>query len=154
VAEEIESVVGPQRRLGRTVHVRVEPGVVHGDSVRIRQVMRNLLSNAFNHGGQTVWVTGATRGTEYLLVVADDGPGVGPETSGRLFKPFAHAGDVAVVSGSVGLGLSVARQLVRQLDGDLSYERNEGWTQFILRLPVGNTAAEGAAEADQLLETR
>ena len=137
VAESVEAVVAPQRRLGRTVHMRVESGIAHADPIRVRQILRNLLSNAFKHGGPTVWVTGAARGDEYLLVVADDGRGVGPEVSGRLFQPFAHTGETAVVSGSVGLGLSVARQLARQMGGDIAYERSEGWTQFILRLPLG-----------------
>ncbi|MBU1494348.1 MAG: HAMP domain-containing histidine kinase [Actinobacteria bacterium] len=141
VPELVEAVVGPQRRLGRTIHIRVEPGEMHGDPVRIRQIARNLVSNAFRHGGPTVWVTGGVRGADYLLVVADDGRGVGPGVTGRLFEPFVHTGETAVVSGSIGLGLSVARQLARQLGGDLTYQRTDGWTQFLLRLPAGSTPA-------------
>ncbi|MCJ7725562.1 MAG: HAMP domain-containing histidine kinase [Acidimicrobiia bacterium] len=152
VSEVAETVVAPQRRLGRTVHLRVEPGAAYADPVRIRQIVRNLLSNAFKHGGSTVWVTGAVRGADYLLVVADDGRGVGPEASRRLFQPYAHTGETAVVSGSVGLGLSVARQLARQMGGELTYERAEGWTQFILQMPLGTLPDSGAPRQEALLQ--
>ena len=133
--------------------MRVEPAVITTDPTRVRQIVRNLVSNAIKHGGPTVWITGALRGRDYLLVVADDGEGIGPEASRDLFEPFAHSGEEAVLSGSVGLGLAVARQLARRLEGDLVYQRTDGWTQFLLHLPAEGEPDPSTAEA-ALLEVR
>ena len=76
VAATVESVVGPLRRLGTTVHVKVQRASISTDSGRGSQIKSNLVSNALKHGGPTVWVTGAAVPGGYLLRVADDGSGV------------------------------------------------------------------------------
>ena len=48
----------------------------------------------------------------------------------HLFQPYSHDGK----SGSTGLGLFVSRDLARAMDGDLRYERRDGWTVFSLEL--------------------
>ncbi|MCB2224926.1 MAG: HAMP domain-containing histidine kinase [Actinobacteria bacterium] len=138
IGAEVQALTASSGRLGRTVNVRMEPATVRADAGRVRQIVRNLLSNADKHGGPTVWVTGAERTGEYVLMVADDGDGVGPERVGGLFEPYTNRGAAAVVSGSIGLGLSVARQLAKAMGGDLEYRRTGDWTQFLLRLPLGS----------------
>lgn len=108
------------------------PKVV-ADPSRIRQILRNLLTNAERYGGPNLRVlTGRTAGSVWLEV-RDDGAGVAPEEEGRIFEPYAtvHSG----VKGSVGLGLSVARQLAELMDGSLTYHRDLGETVFRLELP-------------------
>jgi len=144
----VESVVSPLRKLGATIHVKVQPAVVSTDPGRVRQIISNLVSNAIKHGGPTVWVTGAAVPGGYLLRVADDGRGIGPEMSARLFEPFVHGAESAVVSGSVGLGLSVARTLARRLGGDLEYGREGDWTLFTLALPAAGRFQSVPAAVD------
>lgn len=108
------------------------------DPLRLRQIMRNLLSNAVRYGGQQVWVEIERRAEKWAVVVADDGAGVPPDAAESIFNPYTRASNSVVVPQSVGLGLSVSRQLARLLDGDLTYERANNVTRFVLLLPAAN----------------
>jgi signal transduction histidine kinase len=109
----------------------VEPGViVWGDQLRIRQVVRNLVSNARRYGGPTRELHVESRSEQVRIAVRDDGQGLVPGLAGRLFEPLATGG----ASGSLGLGLSVSRGLARAMGGDLRFDRRSGWTVFELIL--------------------
>lgn len=106
--------------------------LVRGDSGRIAQIVRNLVSNAVHYGGDHVEIAiGRGNGVGWLEV-RDDGPGVDPAIAPRVFSPFASAGQ----PGSTGLGLAVSRELARAMGGDLEYQRRQGWTVFRLDLPA------------------
>lgn len=64
------------------------------------------------------------------ISLRDDGQGLVEGLAGRLFEPLATGG----ASGSLGLGLSVSRQLARAMGGDLGFHRRSGWTVFELML--------------------
>jgi signal transduction histidine kinase len=70
-----------------------------------------------------------------VVTVSDDGPGVDPADADAIFEAYQRADGSSVKRGSVGLGLSVARQLARLMDGDLAYRRSENWTTFTLVIP-------------------
>jgi len=55
--------------------------------------------------------------------------------SSQLFEPFVNSGEQALLSGSVGLGLSVALATAHGMGGELSYERSDNWSKFSLKLP-------------------
>ncbi|MGH8950616.1 MAG: sensor histidine kinase [Acidimicrobiia bacterium] len=113
------------------VSLDVEPGIkIRGDSLRTRQILRNLLRNAERHGGEMRSMRTARRNGMVMVQVRDDGPGVPQEVSVRLFEPFSHGSD----PGSLGLGLAVSRRLARAMGGDVSYRREEGITVFELEL--------------------
>jgi two-component system OmpR family sensor kinase len=133
---EIESVVEPFRRAGLAITLSCLPATVTADRMRFRQVLRNLISNAQKHGGSTIAIGTQVRGNDLVLAVVDDGPGVPKEIEGRLFERFVHDGRRALLTGSVGLGLAIARTLMESMNGTLSYERIEGHTVFSLALPV------------------
>jgi signal transduction histidine kinase len=70
-------------------------------------------------------------------VVSDDGPGVRGIDAEHIFDPYYRTQSGADLKpDSVGLGLSVARQLARMMNGDLIYKRQDGWTRFELTLPT------------------
>lgn len=94
------------------------------DVAALTTALHNLIENAIKYGpdGQTVRVS-ARRSREdgaVVLEVADTGPGVAPEDRARLFEPFYRAPSVRTggIPGS-GLGLSVAREIVRAHGGSL-----------------------------------
>ncbi|MEX2251377.1 MAG: PAS domain-containing sensor histidine kinase [Acidimicrobiia bacterium] len=124
-----------------TIDVGLQPlpdslPTVLADPVRVRQILRNLLANLNRYGGSSRRVIGGTNGTRAWVEVRDDGVGVSPVDSERIFEPYssAHTG----VTGSIGLGLSVARQLAELMGGSLTYRRDQDETVFRLELPLAD----------------
>jgi PAS domain S-box-containing protein len=116
-----------------------EPGhvKVQADPTRLRQVTRNLLTNAVRYGGHRVVVVTGTADDWGVVEVRDDGAGVDADDLERIFQPYERASGVEVARpGSVGLGLYVSRQLARLMGGDLTCHRDGGETVFRLTLPV------------------
>ena len=114
---------------------------VHADPVRLRQVLRNLLENALKYGGDQVLVDGNADGDFFRMVVTDNGPGVPESDKERIFDHFEQLtkGDSRVSQG-VGLGLPIARKLVRAMGGDLWYEaRFPTGSRFAFTLPMGES---------------
>ncbi|MDH3247347.1 MAG: HAMP domain-containing histidine kinase [Acidimicrobiia bacterium] len=105
------------------------------DGVRFRQVLRNLLTNARRYGGENVYVEVGSRGKLVTVTVVDDGEGVPDDRIEAIFEPYERAHAEPTQPGSVGLGLSVARQLTRMMGGDLGYSRIDGTTRFEMSVP-------------------
>lgn len=106
------------------------------DPGRVRQILRNLLTNALKYGGDHVMVRLDTNGDFARAIVIDDGPGVPPESSELIFRSYERAHAKELHPGSVGIGLSISRELARQMGGDLQYRRSHGRTHFELTLPL------------------
>lgn len=122
--------------------VRVEPLVVLGDSVRIHQIVRNLLTNAQRYGGDIITVDVYAEDGEAVLSVQDNGPGVPPDKLDLVFTAFGKAHEDLNRTDSVGLGLAVSRNLARMMGGDVTHTRAESWTCFSLRLPLVDTPTD------------
>ena len=116
-----------------------------GDPGRVRQIIRNLLSNAFSYGGAEISISIQTEGATVSISVEDSGNGVPPAQAEQIFEPYTRLHAASPTSGTLGLGLSVSRTLARHMGGDLVYHRIEGVTMFELQLP----AAERAELADR-----
>jgi two-component system OmpR family sensor kinase len=106
-----------------------EPGactVVAADRARIRQVLDNLLSNAVRHTppGTNVSVEIAAEDDQVRLTVADDGPGMEPETAERVFERFFRSAEVAH-PGS-GLGLAIVAAIVKAHGGTVQVASEPG----------------------------
>lgn len=145
---EIHSVVRELDRLGTPIRVHAQPACVFADGGRLRQLLRNLVSNAIRHGGPDVAVIGATDGNSYLIRVEDDGPGVPAEIEARLFERFVHQGDRPLIVGSVGLGLAITRVLAEGMGGTIEYSRRDSRTVFEIRLALDlSTPATSTPEA-------
>lgn len=106
-----------------------------GDPVRVRQIIRNLLSNAIRYGGDRITVDVVALDGTVLLAVSDNGPGIPRSEQERIFEAYEIAHDPGSQPSSVGLGLAVARRLARLMGGDLIYERTGNISVFELHLP-------------------
>lgn len=119
--------------------IEFQPGhvKVRADPSRLRQITRNLLTNAIRYGGDRVVVVTEAADDRGVVEVRDDGPGIGADDLERIFEPYERASGVeAARPGSVGLGLYVSRQLARLMGGDLLCRREDGETVFELTLPL------------------
>lgn len=128
--------------------IDADPVVVAGDAGRLNQVIVNLLANARIHTpeGTAVTVSVTREGTEAVVRVHDDGPGVDPAVADELFERFSRADrSRARKTGGTGLGLSIARAIVEAHDGTLTVDSVPGDTTFELRLPA---ARPGQPSAD------
>ncbi|NIA25222.1 MAG: hypothetical protein GWP04_06600 [Gammaproteobacteria bacterium] len=125
----------------------VPPDVcVLADPGRLRQIMRNLLSNAVRYGGRHIKVSVEERGAMVGVVVADDGEGIGSEEQECIFDAYYVSSRQHGVPGSIGLGLHVARRLARLMGGDLTCRRENGWTLFDLQLVAVDAPAGSSAD--------
>ncbi|MDD2664773.1 MAG: ATP-binding protein [Dechloromonas sp.] len=134
------------REKGLDFRRRIVPGlpdVLHGDPVRIRQVLTNLIGNAikFTERGE-VELEVAADGDGLRFAVRDTGIGLSAEQIERLFTPFAQ-GDMSITRrfGGTGLGLSISRRLVEMMGGTIGVSSEPGrGSTFWFRLPLAGGA--------------
>ncbi|KAA3641148.1 MAG: ATP-binding protein, partial [Armatimonadetes bacterium] len=107
-----------------------------GDPERVRQIVRNLVSNALRYGGDTIRLEVVRNGATASVLVCDNGPAIPEEDRERIFQPYQRAHNAPGIAGSIGLGLAISRQLAQLMDGDLTYRHDNGESIFDLALPV------------------
>jgi signal transduction histidine kinase/CheY-like chemotaxis protein len=120
---------------------------IWADPHQLQQVFMNLFSNAIHamktarhHGVLTV--TSGQRGSEVVVEIDDDGPGIPPEHLGRIFDPFFTTN---VTGAGTGLGLSLAIGIVESHGGRLYAENlRDGGARFTVHMPVGEHAQAAA----------
>jgi PAS domain S-box-containing protein len=141
-----------------TSDLPAEDIVVIADNDRLLQVLANLLSNAakFTRPGTSVSVFMTIEGAHVRVSVRDQGLGVPEELRPRLFEKFAQAQNVNTRDreGS-GLGLSISRQLMHLMNGDIEYAFDEGvGSTFSLKMPIASTQTVSGAEGAGVHEGR
>ena len=116
----LRDVVGDARREGAAVDLHVEDRLVA--LVRpnaLRRCLVNLVSNAARFASQ-VWIRAGQVGDMIEITVDDDGPGIPADRREDVFKPFFRLeGSRNPLTGGTGLGLTIARDVVRSHGGDL-----------------------------------
>jgi len=122
--------------------------IVRADPNRVEQVLRNLLENAARYGGSQVSVEASLLGTEWVVTVADDGPGIAPEDRERIFAAFEQAGDNRNLGQGLGLGLTVSRVLVQAMGGRIWYEPGfPTGARFCFTLPAAESRQKAPVPA-------
>ena len=133
---EARSIAGHLRRTDIVARAVGDPAPVWADAVRTRQIIRNLLSNAIQHGGPKVSIRIHSGQGVTACEVIDNGTGVPAAIADRLFERFVHEGPSSLLTGSVGLDLAIARSLATAMGGTVTHERASGLTIFTLELPT------------------
>ncbi len=112
------------------------------DKRRIERVIANLVENAKSHGGGVVGVTATKAGSDLVVYVDDNGPGVAPDEREAIFERFSR-GKLArkrSTNDGVGLGLSLVKEHIRLHGGDVWVEPREGGgSRFALKIPLAKT---------------
>jgi signal transduction histidine kinase len=103
-------------RAGRTIAVEDGDVTLHGDPLRLRQALGNLVDNALRHGAGEIVMRAVSNDGGVSLEVSDGGPGFGPDIAGRAFERFAR-GDRARTRGGTGLGLAIVHAIAEAHGG-------------------------------------
>ncbi len=144
---------------GLAFEVTIEPGVprtIFSDIVRLQQILKNLLSNAFKfttHGSVTMTIGRAERRSGENLVsfsVRDTGIGIAPDKQRMIFEAFQQAdGTTSRKYGGTGLGLTISREIASLLGGSIEVVSapDQGST-FTLLLPAVYVGADATQARD------
>jgi signal transduction histidine kinase len=112
-----------------------QPAFVRGDPEALLRVLTNLLDNAIRHGSTRVSVSTSRANGSVTVAVADDGPGFAEEDLPHVFEPLFR-GDRSRAGDHGGLGLAIARRLVRAHGGDVAAANDpSGGARLTVRLP-------------------
>jgi signal transduction histidine kinase len=115
--------------------------LVDGVQKLLRRALRNLLENARRYGGDgEVTVELQREGSNAVVRVCDQGPGVPAAERERIFEPFYRLPGASEREGGVGLGLALVRSITERHHGSASCEDNPGGGAcFVIRLPCHET---------------
>ena len=145
----IDEVIGTARQLAEqnknrlVVECQEKLGPITTDSMRLRQILLNLLSNACKftkEGDVTLRARRIGNGHSWIeFAVSDTGIGMTAEQQAKLFEEFSQAeATTAQRFGGTGLGLAITRKLARMMGGDVTVASEPGkGSVFTVRLPVG-----------------
>lgn len=124
---------------GVELHVSADtPLPVWGDSVRLQQIIQNLVTNAIHYtpAGGSIHVGCCTEGETACVSVQDTGCGIAPEDQNAVFDRYFHT-TADKKHDSTGLGLTIAQELAHLHHGEITLQSEVGkGSMFTLRLPL------------------
>lgn len=125
---------------GSVLLVDSAPGTITGSRELLRRALFNLVENAVKYGpeGGQVRICAELDGTDMVISVADQGPGIPPELRERIFEPFFRVDTARSRElGGTGLGLALVRAIAEVHGGSVWVEEHQaGGNRFVLRLPA------------------
>ena len=143
VNDAVEAVMPSANAKGVRLQTVIESRdiLVHADPLRLEQVILNLMTNAvkFTPAGGQIHLHVTRRGEDAFVTVADTGKGIASELLPHIFERFRQEdGSSTRRHGGLGLGLTIAHQLVMMHHGEISAQsEGEGkGSKFAVRLPV------------------
>jgi len=156
VTESLHSLANAQNLMLR-VESEQSKIVIDYDPERFLQIIHNLLSNAikFTPSGGKVVIRADVKGQWLHVSVTDSGAGIPPEELPHLFERFFQARNQEhAKAGGTGIGLSLTRELVKAMGGEISVESSMGvGSTFLVRLPITNNSAWAASGDNVKIET-
>jgi heavy metal sensor kinase len=131
-------VAGRLPAAGAQVTIDLDGGArVRGDRQALGRAVQNLLDNAVRHAASRVEVSVGSDGGLAVLAVTDDGPGIPAGDRERVFERFTRLDDSrSREHGGAGLGLAIAREIVRAHGGELTAEDGAPGARLVMRLPA------------------
>jgi two-component system, OmpR family, sensor kinase len=127
---------------GRNLSAEIDrPLPVEGNPDELHRLVLNLLENAVRHTpeGATIELSARRRGSEAVIEVSDDGPGIPAGMEEQIFERFVRGGGPADTSASPGsgLGLAIVRAVAHSQGGTVSAGRtDQGGARFTVRVPL------------------
>jgi len=141
--ENTLTILGPRLK-GVTLRQEYEEKLplIPGRGGELNQVWTNLIDNAIDavDGDGEITVRTHVEGSQVVVEVVDDGPGIAREAQVHVFEPFYTTKEVGAGS---GLGLDIVRRVVAAHEGGISVRSEPGETRFTVRLPADSTQDGG-----------
>lgn len=138
VAAAIQKALEHIPEVSTRIEMSGEPPQAFADPVRVRQIVRNLLTNAGRYGGSDIEIGIAGCDESVVIQVRDNGDGLPEEEWETIFDPYQRSHHREGQPASVGLGLTVSRMLARRMDGELTYRYEGDRSVFELVLPAAD----------------
>ncbi len=135
----LESLQADYVETGRSVRIEGDPGgQIVANAPLLRRCLGNLLDNALAYAGPAT-ISVSAGGTELVICVLDQGPGIPEADLENVFEPFHRLeGSRSRATGGTGLGLTIARNIAQGQGGDLVLRnRAHGGLEAVLTLPRG-----------------
>jgi two-component system OmpR family sensor kinase len=112
--------------------------IVHLDAAKVKQILRNLVTNAFKHRSCLVEIFGCIEERNMILRVRDDGRGIPPANHQKIFETYFTTGEsIETAIESHGLGLAGVMILLKDMGGELVLESEDGkGAEFIVTIPL------------------
>jgi CheY-like chemotaxis protein/signal transduction histidine kinase/CHASE3 domain sensor protein len=139
--EMLFAEVASSKKINYTTSIKDVPATVFTDKVRVEQVIKNLLSNAFKftpeNGSISINVKPGAKENTISFAIKDSGIGIPAEKQRIIFEAFQQAdGSTSRKYGGTGLGLSISRELAILLGGSISMTSEPGiGSEFVLTIP-------------------
>ncbi len=145
ISEWLPKVVRPWQEAAQEKHLEWQTDIpenlpkISADPMRLASAVENLISNAikYTHAGGSVAVNAGVDGNEMWIAVRDTGTGIGPDEQEKVFEPFYRGNQGRRIKQGMGLGLSIARDLVEAHGGWISLDSDLGkGSAFTIHLPL------------------
>ena len=136
VLEELQGALKPNQKIIH--HLMEEKYTVKMDKKLLRNILFNLFSNAskYSADGKSIHCTTIVEDNHLKITVRDEGIGIPKEDQIHLFSRFFRAHNVENIQGT-GLGLNIVKRYVDLLNGEISFESEEGiGTTFFIEIPI------------------
>ncbi len=138
--EALEFIQPLAKQRGVVLNTKLEPVTANVDSMKLSQVLINLLTNAIQHNpdGTEIYLEVQPGPTHAVLRVLDNGTGISAEALPHLFERFYRADKSrARAKGTTGLGLAISKAIVEAHGGTIAAESQPGrGTEFTIELPL------------------
>ncbi len=111
---------------------------VHLDEAKMKQILRNLITNAFKHRSKWIEITGQVQGKSLMFRIKDDGKGIPPVDHQRIFETYFSSGScIDSAIRSHGLGLAGVMVLLKDMGGQLVLDSDDGrGAEFQVAVPL------------------
>jgi two-component system sensor histidine kinase KdpD len=152
VGDAVRSAIERSRKifpgLKTSVSLAHDLPLIRGDSNLLTQVIFNLLDNANKYGGASANLFARREGSDLIITVTDEGPGIKATELERIFEKFYRGGRPDGRKAGTGLGLSICRGLVEAMGGTIVAQspaiRRRG-TRILIRFPIPEQPRRGMA---------
>lgn len=131
----LDSLCEDYIEMGQNVqYTEAEETIISCRPVSMKRALRNLIDNAVKYGNQAR-VNLSTKGEKVCIVIEDSGPGIPEDRMDKVFEPFFRLEQSrSRDTGGIGLGMAIARNIIRNHGGDIRLENTGGGLKVIINL--------------------